>query len=455
MSLLDVHWARLDDYRASGGLRGLEAALSLAPEAVIETVAASGLRGRGGGGFRTDDKWRAIRDVGNGDRYVVCNAAEGEPATFKDRYLLRTNPYQVLEGILIAAYAVGATGAYIGLKETFGPESDALVRAAQEMHDAGVADPVPVEVVYGPDLYLFGEETGLLEVVEGRPPLPRSHRPYMEGLFATPPKENPTLVNNAETLANVPHILREGPDWLRSSGTESSPGTMLFTLTGDVAREGVFELPLGTPMRTLVEEIGGGVLAGGTLKLIVPGASTTALVASQLDVQLDFEDMATAGSGLGSGGFAVFDETTCIVQLALMYSRFLWIESCGQCPPCKFGSGEITAHLERIERGQGDAADVGLMLARAKAVTDGQKCALPTGESLLMQSLLQTFTEEFESHAGRPCDRHRDMILPKIVDFDADAGRFRYDGTYVGKRADWTYTPNRSEEAPVHPSAIE
>jgi NADH-quinone oxidoreductase subunit F len=442
MSLIDHPCETLDAYRAVGGLRGLEAALSASPNDVIAMVADSGLRGRGGGGFPTGEKWDAIRSVGTGDRYVVCNAAEGEPATFKDRYLLRSNPYQVLEGILIAAYAVGAAAAYIGVKEAFTRESDTLVRAAQEMHDAGVADPVPIEIVPGPDLYLLGEETGLLEVVEGRPPLPRSHRPYMEGLFAVPPKENPTLVNNAETLANVPHIVREGPDWLRASGTERSPGTMLFTLTGDVEREGVFELPLGTSLRTLVEEVGGGVVDGRTLKVMVPGSSTTALVASQLDVGLDFEDMASTGSGLGSGGFAVFDESTCIVQVAHLYSRFLWVESCAQCPPCKFGSGEITAHLERIERGEGDAGDIGLMLARAKTVTDGQKCALPTGESLLMQSLFQTFTEEFEGHERRPCDRHRDdLVLPKIVEFDEAAGRFRYDDTYGRKRADWTYAP--------------
>lgn len=442
MGLLDTPCASLDDYRASGGLLGLQAALALPPEGVIALVGESGLRGRGGGGFPTGEKWRAIREVGTGDRYVVCNAAEGEPATFKDRHLLRTDPYQVLEGILIAAYAIGATRAYIGLKEAFTPESAAVVRAAQEMHDAGVATSVPVEVVYGPDLYLFGEETGLLEVVEGRLPMPRSHRPYMEGLFAQPPNENPTLVNNVETLANVPHILRDGPDWLRATGTDQSPGTMLFTLTGDVEREGVFELPLGTPLRSLLEDAGGGVINNGTLKTIVPGASTTALGASQLDVPLDFEDMTSTGSGLGSGGFAVYDDTTCIVQIALLYSRFLWIESCGQCPPCKFGSGEITAHLQRIERGQGDSGDIGLMLARARTVTDGQKCALPTGESLLMQSLLQTFGQEFEEHERRACDRQRDgLLLPKIIEFDEDAGRFRYDDRYALKLADWTFAP--------------
>jgi NADH-quinone oxidoreductase subunit F len=442
MGRIDIACASLDDYRAAGGLRGLEAALALPPEGVIGIVHESGLRGRGGAGFPTGDKWRAIREVGTGDRFVVCNAAEGEPATFKDRYLLRRNPYQVLEGLLIAAYAVGAKAAYIGLKETFTAESDALVAAAKEMHDAGVADPVPVEIVYGPDQYLFGEETGLLEVIEGRLPLPRTARPFMSGLYAQRPMDNPTLVNNVETLSNVPHILREGPGWLRADGTDRSPGTMLFTLTGDVERQGVIELPLGTSLRALVEGSGGGVRKGRLPKVIVPGASTTALPGRELDVPLDFESLRAVGSGLGSGGFAVYDDTTCIVQVALLYSRFLSVESCGQCPPCKMGSREITAHLQRIEQANGDAGDVGLMLARAKTVTGGQKCALPTGESLLMQSLLRLFTEEFETHERRSCPRHRDdLLLPRIVDLDEDAHRFRYDERFALKQADWTYAP--------------
>jgi NADH:ubiquinone oxidoreductase subunit F (NADH-binding) len=176
---------------------------------------------------------------------VVCNGAEGEPATFKDRLLLRTNPYQVLEGLAIAAYAVGAERAYIGLKEAFTTEIQGLSRALGEMREADALGPVAMEIVLGPDLYLFGEETGLEEVIEGRPPLPRVARPFVQGLFARPPADNPTLVNNVETLANVPHILADGPDWLRANGTEAAPGTMVFTICGDVRREGVFELPVG------------------------------------------------------------------------------------------------------------------------------------------------------------------------------------------------------------------
>jgi NADH-quinone oxidoreductase subunit F len=247
----------------------------------------------------------------------------GSPPPYKDRLLLRTNPYQVLEGLAIAAYAVGAEGADIGLKETFTIEIQALTRALEEMRDADALGGVPVEVVLGPDLYLFGEETGLEEVIEGRPPLPRVARPFIQGLFARPPADNPTLVNNVETLTNVPHILADGPDWLRANGTEGAPGTMLFTVCGDVQQEGVFELPLGSPLRYLVEELAGGTPDGRALKAIFPGASNAVLAPEQLDVPLDFDSMRQAGSSLGAGGFAVFDDSACMVQAAWRYPRFL------------------------------------------------------------------------------------------------------------------------------------
>jgi NADH-quinone oxidoreductase subunit F len=219
VSLLEKTVASLSEYLGFGGGRGLEVALGASPEAVIQEVVKSGLRGRGGGGFPTGEKWRSIRTTGTGTRFAVCNGAEGEPATFKDRYLLRSNPYQVLEGLAIAAYAVGAERCFIGIKETFTEEVSAVQHALQEMRDADALGGIQIEVVLGPDLYLFGEETGLEEVIEGRIPLPRIARPFMLGLFATPPKDNPTLVNNVETLANVPRILADGPDWLRSNGT--------------------------------------------------------------------------------------------------------------------------------------------------------------------------------------------------------------------------------------------
>jgi NADH:ubiquinone oxidoreductase subunit F (NADH-binding) len=409
----------------------------MSPEQVIEQVDASGLRGRGGAGFPTGRKWASVRAVGTGRRFVVCNAAEGEPATFKDRTLLRRNPYRLIDGVSIAAYAIGAERAFIGLKQVFQPELEALGRALREMDDAGALT-VPVEVVAGPDQYLLGEETGLLEVIEERDPLPRLARPFMLGLYARPPDENPTLVNNVETLSNVAHILAEGPEWLRAAGTDASPGTMVLTIAGDVEREGVVEYPLGTPLRRLIEEGGGGVRGGGEVKAVFPGASNTVLIPEQLDTPLDFESMAQVGSGLGAGGFAVYDASTCIVEVARLFLRFLHVESCAQCPPCKLNSADLLAFFEAIDRGD-EAADPEVALARARTVTDGQKCGLPTGTSLLGQSILLTFEDEIRAHLGRPCAAPRGLRLPKLVDLDEDAGRFVIDESYEAKRPDWTY----------------
>ncbi len=441
MPLLDLVPRSFGEYEAAGGGRGLQTALAAWPVAVIQEVARSGLRGRGGAGFPTGEKWRAVRAVGAGSRFAVCNAAEGEPATFKDRLLLRTNPYQVLEGLAIAAYAVGAERAYVGVKEVFTQEIQALRRALGEMREADALGGIAVEIVLGPDLYLFGEETGLEEVIEGRPPppLPRVARPFIQGLFATPPQDNPTLVNNVETLANVPHILADGPEWLRANGTEGAPGTMVFTICGDVRREGVFELPLGSPLRYLVEELAGGTPEGRAVKAIFPGASNTVIVPEQLDTALDFDSMRQVGSGLGAAGFAVFDDSACMVKAAYRYSRFLFVESCGQCPACKFGTGEVTETLSAIDAGGGSDRDLELILVRARGSTGGQKCALPTGESLLMQSLVQVFGDEFARHIGASCPLPRELPFHKIVDWDATAGRFAYDLAYAKKQPDWTY----------------
>jgi NADH-quinone oxidoreductase subunit F len=441
VGLLDLAPKSLEEYVAGGGGRGLEVALGASPEAIIEEVAKSGLRGRGGAGFPTGEKWRTVRSTGSGTRYAVCNAAEGEPATFKDRTLLRSNPYQVIEGLAIAAHAVGAERAFIGLKETFPLEIERLAEALREMQEADALGGAQIDIVLGPDHYLLGEETGLEEVIEGRDPLPRVLAPFIQGLWASPTSDNPTAMNNVETLANVPLIVAEGADWLRANGTDDSPGTMLFTLCGDVRREGVFELPLGTPMRHLVEELGGGPPDGRAIKAIVPGASNTVIIPEQLDTPLDFESMRQVGTALGAAGFAVFDDSACMVQTALMYTRFLWVESCGQCPPCKFGSGEITAQLERMEREKGELGDIDLILARARTVTDGQKCALPTGTSLLVQSFVQVFMPEFQEHFDRVCPNPRDLVFPKITDWDESSGRFEYDLRYPKKQPDWTYAP--------------
>jgi NADH:ubiquinone oxidoreductase subunit F (NADH-binding) len=436
-----------DAYVERGGGRGLEVALARPPEAVIEEVRRSGLRGRGGAGFPTGMKWRTVRDDPCPTKFIVCNAAEGEPGTFKDRWLLRMNPYQVVEGLVIAAHAVGAERAFIGIKAGFEPEIGRVQAAMDEMSAADALGSVGVELVGGPDEYLFGEEKALLEVIEGNDPLPRVIPPWMEGLFREQDSPNPTVVNNVETLANVPHILREGAEWFRSFGTEESPGTMVFTLCGDVRSPGVYELPMGLSLRDLVYGVGGGPPDGRELKAVFPGASSTVISAEQLDTPLGFETMKAVGTGLGAGGFVVYDDSACIVRATLGFSRFLYVESCAQCPACKHGTGAITELLQRIERGEGSEADVETILARAMTVTDAQRCALPTGETLLVQSVIQMFAPEVAEHFGRPCPRPRELPLPKMVDFDERAGDFIYDERYRYKRPDWTYDNNEGSAA--------
>ena len=428
----------LDGYVKLGGGEGMRAALKLPPDEVIEEVRRSGLRGRGGAGFPTGTKWRSILEDDHPRRFLAVNGAEGEPGTFKDRWLMRRNPYAVLEGTAIAAHAIGAEHAYLGVKAAFEAEIERLGRAMHEMEEAGILGSTPIQVVPGPDEYLFGEEKALLEVIEGNPPLPRIVPPYMEGLFREPGQPNPTVVNNVETLANVPFILREGADAFREVGTERSPGAMIFTISGDVRRPGVYELPLGRSVYDLVFDVGGGPAGGRKVKAVFPGASSTVLSLEQVDTPLDFDSMRQVGSGLGSGGFVVYDDTACIVRTTLTYSRFLYIESCAQCPACKHGTGEITRLLERIERGEGSEADLETILARALTVTDAQRCALPTGETLIVQSAVQQFWEEFASHLGRACESDRGIPLPKFVDYDPETG-FALDERYRLKQPDWTY----------------
>lgn len=433
----------IDDYVARGGGEALAKALSLPPSEVAAVVKTSGLRGRGGAGFPTGGKWEgALREVElhpDTGIYLCCNAAEGEPATFKDRYLIRRNPYLLLEGITIAAHGCGAPEAYIAIKQSFEPEIERLTGALEEMQRHDLLGGIGMRMVGGPEEYLFGEETGMLEVLEGREPMPRLVPPYIEGLFATRSNPTITVANNVETLCNVVGIVRFGPEWFRALGTESSPGTMVFTLVGDVRRSGMYELPLGTPLRVLIEDLGGGVPEGHTLKAVVPGASHAVLTAAHLDTPLDFDAMRAVGSGLGSAGFTVYDDSACMVRVAHAFSRFLYVESCGQCNPCKLHSGDITSLLEQIDAGDADSRANDEIARLCAIVTDGQRCYLASAEQILIGSILRTFPDEFAEHLGRGCPRPRSIAIPKLTDFDEGAGRFEFDGRQMRKRPDWTY----------------
>jgi NADH-quinone oxidoreductase subunit F len=448
----------LDEYLATdhGGL-GLRWAVDHGPDAVVEALTQAGLRGRGGGGFPTGRKWAGVRAQAGTDRYVVVNGAEGEPGTFKDRAILRTNPFQVVEGLIIAAYAVGATEVIVGLKASFAREREALAAAVGEMQAAGICRECTVTMVEGPDEYLFGEEKALLEVIEGRPPMPRILPPHEHGLFATAPQlgwtatdvepghrpggrpeSNPTLVNNVETLANVPVILARGPEWYRGLGTAESPGNLVCTVVGDVRTPAVAEIEMGTPLRTALDGIGGGPAAGRAVKAVFSGVANAVVTAADLDTPVSYEGLAAVGSGLGAGGFIVYDDTACMVEVARQFSRFLYIESCGQCLACKRGTGEITARLERIEAGTGSTADIAEIGAWLAQVTDGNRCYLPVEEQAVVASLLRRFPEEFDEHlVGGGCPRPRVLPFPKLVDLHD--GEVVVDLDHARKRPDWTY----------------
>ena len=447
--------ASLDQYLATevGGV-GVAAAQRLGPQATTDTVAAAGLRGRGGGGFPTGRKWAGIADQEGTRRYLVCNGAEGEPGTFKDRALLRANPYQVVEGLIIAAFAIGADEAYVCLKGSFEREIAAVTRAVQEFQTAGICTDCTVNIVSGPDEYLFGEEKAMLEVIEGKPPLPRWFPPYEHGLFAASPQEgweagphgghrrgdqpNPTLVNNVETLANVPHILARGADWFRSTGTAESPGTIVATVVGDVVAPDVGEVELGAPLGAVIDAVGSGVSPGRNVKAVFSGVANPVLTTAQLDTPVSYEGFTAAGSAMGSAGFIVHDDTACMVDAAYRFSRFLYIESCGQCPPCKMGSGEITHRLERIETGAGDDRDLDVIGHWLQRVTDGSRCYLAAEEQRVVSSVLRAFPEEFAEHVEQHrCPRPSPRPMPKLLDLTD--GVATYDEAFWRKRPDWTY----------------
>jgi NADH-quinone oxidoreductase subunit F len=449
-------FASLDEYLAAGGGRALAAARERGADWVLDQLERAGLRGRGGAGFPTAVKWRSVVSGGTGlgDRYAVANGAEGEPGTFKDRPLLRSNPYQVLEGLSVAATVINAREAFVAVKASFTQEIRALERALREMADAALLCDAPVSLVGGPEEYLFGEEKALLEVIEGNDPMPRWLPPYLHGLFATTPQEgwsagtpptedpdrtgsNPTLVNNVESLANVPLILDRGPDWYRAMGTRETPGPLLATVVGDTAHAGFGEIEPGTPLRSVIELLGGGPAPGRAIKAVLSGVSNPVLSGAGLDAGVSYEGLAAAGSGLGSAGFIVFDDTRSMLSVARMVSRFLYVESCGQCRACKFGTGEITRRLDALARPDGGTLDIEVIGQRLRDVTDQNRCFLGEQEQRVISSLLRAFPEDF----GEGDDRLPVEVLPTPKLVDIRDGAARYDEAQDRKQPDWTYAP--------------
>ncbi|RMH05099.1 MAG: NADH-quinone oxidoreductase subunit NuoF [Nitrospirae bacterium] len=384
------------------------------PEAVIQELKRAGLRGRGGAGFPTGVKWEKVLHHRVTEHYFVCNAGEHEPGTFKDRYLLRHFPHQLIEGCLIAAYTVNARAAYIYLNAEFVEERGILIKALDQARARrllgqdilGMGVDLELEIFDGHGSYVAGEETAMLESMQGRPARPKQKPPFYPTDFGLHGK--PTLVNNVETLSNVPHILRNGAEWFAKVGTDKCPGTMLFSLSGAVNRPGVYELPMGTPIRYLVEECGGGVKEGRRVKAVFPGGPSFAMVGpDQLDLPMDFDSLKKAGTGLGSAGVIVVADGTCMVRETLRLSTFFREESCGQCPPCRIGTENLEALVAKIERGEGSEKDLDKLLQICGFVKGTGFCTLVTGAAVLVQNSLRLFRQEYEQHlALQRCPFH-------------------------------------------------
>ncbi|MQY22101.1 NADH-quinone oxidoreductase subunit NuoF [Nocardia macrotermitis] len=403
----------MDTYRRHDGYRALSKALRLQPDEVIATVKDSGLRGRGGAGFPTGMKWGFIPQGPGPDgttkpHYLVVNADESEPGTCKDMPLMLATPHALVEGVIIAAYAIRAAQAFIYVRGEVLPVLRRLQVAVAEAYAAGYLGHDILGSGYDLDLivhagagaYICGEETALLDSLEGRRGQPRLRPPFpaVAGLYACP-----TVVNNVESIASVPAIVLNGVDWFRTMGSERSPGFTLYSLSGHVTRPGQYEAPLGVTLRELLGHAGG-VRAGHTLKFWTPGGSSTPLFTGEhLDVPLDYENVAAAGSMLGTKALQIFDDTTCVVRAVLRWTEFYAHESCGKCTPCREGTYWLVQLLERIESGQGTGADLDTLLDVADNINGKSFCALGDGAASPIFSSLKYFREEYEQHLRGGC----------------------------------------------------
>lgn len=372
---------------------------------VVAELKKAGLRGRGGAGFPTGVKWDKVLNHRVKEHYFVCNAGEHEPGTFKDRYLLKTLPHQLIEGCLIAAHTVQAKAAFIYANHEYEEERENLKKAISQARARGFLGKnvlgkgydIELQVFEGHGSYVAGEETAMLESMQGRPAMPRQKPPFYPTDFGLYGK--PTLVNNVETLCNIPRILYKGAAWFTQVGTEKCPGTMMFSLSGSVNRPGVYEMPMGVTIRELIEKCGGGVAGGRQIKAVFPGGPAFSMVtADQLDLQMDFDSLKKAGTGLGSAGTIVIDDATCMVAATLKYSNFFKGESCGQCPPCRMGTNNLATLMAKIEDGQGTQKDMDSLLQLCGFVKGTGYCTLVTGAAVLVQSSVKLFQKEYEEH---------------------------------------------------------
>ena len=409
-------------YRESGGYEALARALKMQPEEVTEEVKKSGLRGRGGAGFPCGLKWTFVPRSSDKPKYIVCNADESEPGTFKDRLLMEHDPHQLIEGCVIAGWAVGANTTYIYIRGEYTAAARVLEDAIRDAYDSGVLGASvlgsgfrhDVHVHRGAGAYICGEETGLLESLEGKRGQPRVKPPFpaVVGAFGCP-----TVINNVETLCCVTHILQRGADWFKGIGTdERNTGPKLYAISGHVERPGTFEYPIGVPFQELLDGCGG-MYRGRKLKAFIPGGASAAMMtAAEASIPMDFDNLAKAGSMLGSAAVIVIDETACIVRSTLRLARFFAHESCGQCTPCREGTNWMRLILQRIESGKGTEADLDLLAHVVPIVGGISLCALGDAAQGPVKSMIQKFGDEIRDNL-----RNGRYPLPRVPFFDLGA----------------------------------
>lgn len=398
----------IEDYIAEGGYEALAKVLAeMTPEQVIDEIKASGLRGRGGAGFPTGVKWESGRRTPGEEKYVIANGDEGDPGAFMDRSIMEGDPHSVLEGMIVCAYAVGNvhTG-YIYMREEYPLAVHHLETAIEQARELGLLGhdilgsglDFDIEIRRGAGAFVCGESTALMFSIEGQRGMPRVTPPRSveAGLFG-----KPTVLNNVETLANVGWIISRGAEWFRQIGTEDSPGTKVFALTGRVRNTGLIEVPMGITMREIVEDIGGGVLGGGRFKAVQVGGPSGGCVPEEyLDLVLDFDSLDEVGAMMGSGGLVVMDEHDCMVDVARYFLSFTQVESCGKCPPCRIGTYEMLRILDRLTEGKGRAGDIELLEKIGAHVQETSLCGLGQSAPNPVLSTIRHFREEYEAHVN-------------------------------------------------------
>jgi NADH:ubiquinone oxidoreductase subunit F (NADH-binding)/(2Fe-2S) ferredoxin/Pyruvate/2-oxoacid:ferredoxin oxidoreductase delta subunit len=415
----------IDSYISAGGYKAIEKVLKGSPEDVIEEIKKSGLRGRGGAGFPTGLKWEMARNAQGDEKYIICNADEGDPGAFMDRAVIEGNPHSVIEGMLIGGYAIGAKRGYVYIRAEYPLAVERLKKALWQAEERNLLGRnilnsgfnFDIKIKLGAGAFVCGEETALIASIEGKRGMPRSKPPFpvQKGLFG-----KPTVINNVETLANIPYIITKGAEWFASYGTESSKGTKVFALTGKVKNTGLIEVPLGITLREIIFDIGGGIEGGRELKAVQTGGPSGGCIpASLIDTPVDYESLARVGSIMGSGGMIIMDETDCMVNVAQYFLQFTQSESCGKCVPCRIGTKRLLEILQRITSGRGKPEDLEKLEKLSNDIKATSLCGLGQTAPNPVLSTLKYFRHEYEAHIFEkkcPAGVCKDLLTYTVIE---------------------------------------